>query len=219
MLNGMGATRTTIAGIPIPDSAIAREATELVREAAPPLLYDHSRRVFLWGCLQGEQLGLDYDPELFYVGAMFHDLGLVEGHRSEHERFEIDGANAARAFLERHGLPEERVMTVWDSIALHTTPQITRYKQPEVQLVNLGARYDVVGADFDALSDEQRAAVLAAHPRTNFKAGIIAAFSEGIREKPETAYGTMYTDILEETVPGYVRPNFCDSIRGAHFDE
>jgi hypothetical protein len=214
----MSTTRhTTIAGIRIPDSAIAREATEFVQDVASELLFDHSRRVFLWGALQGERLGLDHDPELFYVGAMFHDVGLLEGHRSAHERFEIDGANAARAFLERHGLPEERVMTVWESIALHTTRGVARYKQPEVRLVNLGVKYDVPGEGFDDLSEDQRAAVLAAHPRTNFKEGIIAAFSAGIRDKPETAYGTMYTDILEETVPGYVRPNFCDYIRASRF--
>jgi HD domain len=211
-------TRTTIAGIAIPDSAIAREATELVRDVATPLLFHHSRRVFLWGSLHGERLGIGYHPELLYVGAMFHDLGLVEGHRSEHERFEIDGANAARRFLERHGLPEEQVMTVWESIALHTTRQIPRYKQPEVRLVNLGAQHDVVGLHFDEVSEEQRTAVLAAHPRTSFKEGIIAAFAAGLREKPETAFGTMYTDVLEETVPGYVRPNFCDLIRSSRFE-
>jgi hypothetical protein len=173
--------------------------------------------VFLWGSLQGEKHGLDYDPELLYVGAMFHDIGLVEGHRSEHERFEIDGANAARAFLERHGLPEERVMTVWESVALHTTPEIPRYKQPEVRLVTLGVEYDVLGLHFDNLSEHQREAVLAAHPRTDFKQGIVEAFSAGMRDKPETAFGTMNTDILEATVPGYVRPNFCDYIRDSRF--
>src|SRR3954447_24564943 len=149
MLLGMSATRTTIAGIPIPDSALATEATEFVRDTSTPLLFDHSRRVFLWGSLQGEQLGLDYDPELLYVGAMFHDIGLIEGHRSEHERFEIDGANAARAFLERHGLADERVMTAWESIALQTTPEVPRYKQPEVRLVTLGVEYDVLGLQHD----------------------------------------------------------------------
>jgi HD superfamily phosphodiesterase len=93
----MTATRITIAGISIPDSSLAREATEFVHDVSSQLLFDHSRRVFLWASLQGEKLGLDYDPELLYVGAMFHDIGLVEGHRSKHERFEIDGANAARA--------------------------------------------------------------------------------------------------------------------------
>ena len=215
----MTAARTTIAGIRIPDSTIARETTEIVRDVAPPLLFDHSRRVFLWGALQGELLGVDYDPELFYVGAMFHDLGLVERHRSTHERFEIDGANAAREFLERHGLPEPQVMTVWEAIALHTTPGIPQYKQPEVRLVQLGVQYDVVGKHFDELSDEQRALVLAAHPRMNFKDGIIEAFSAGMRDKPETTFGTMNEDILEATVPGYVRSNFCDAIRRSRFDD
>jgi hypothetical protein len=211
-------TRTSIAGIPIPDSLLAREATEFVRDVSTQLLFDHSRRVFLWASLQGEKHGLDYDPELLYVGAMFHDIGLVEGHRSEHERFEIDGANAARRFLERHGLPEESVMTVWESIALHTTPEVPRYKQPEVRLVTLGVEYDVLGLHWEELSAQQREEVLAAHPRTGFKTGIVEAFSAGIRDKPETAFGTMNTDILEATVRGYERPNFCDFILGSRFD-
>jgi HD domain-containing protein len=215
---GMSVIRTTIAGILIPDSTLARETTEFVQDVSTELLFDHSRRVFLWGSLQGEKLGLEYDPELLYVGAMFHDVGLLEGHRSEHERFEIDGANAARSFLERHGLPEERVMTVWESIALHTTPEVPRYKQPEVRLVTLGVEYDVLGLHFEELSAEQREAVLAAHPRTGFKTGIVEAFSAGMHDKPETAFGTMNTDILEGTVPGYVRPNFCDYIRDSRFD-
>jgi hypothetical protein len=214
----MTAIRTTIAGIAIPDSVLAREAGEFVRDASTQLLFDHSRRVFLWASLQAEQLNLAYDAELLYVGAMFHDIGLLESHRSEHERFEIDGANAARAFLERHGLPEEQVMTVWESIALHTTRQVPNYKQPEVRLVALGVQYDVLGSPFDALTAEQRDAVLAVHPRTNFKTGMIEALSTGVRDKPETAVGNMMSDILEATVPGYVRPNICDSIRNAPFE-
>jgi len=210
--------RTTIAGIPIPDSTLAREATEFVREATTPLLYHHSRRVFLFGSLQGEQLGLDYDPELLYVGAMFHDLGLVPGHRSAHERFEIDGANAARLFLERHELPEEQVMTVWESIALHTTPEVPRYKQPEVRLVTLGVQYDVVGGHFEDVTAAHREAVLAAHPREHFKTGIVEAFSEGMRHKPHTTYGTMNADILEATVPGFARWNMCERIRNTPFE-
>jgi hypothetical protein len=213
----MTAPRTTIAGIAIPDSALAREATEFIRDASTQLLFDHSRRVFFWASLRAEQLSLRYDAELLYVGAMFHDVGLLDDHRSAHERFEIDGANAARAFLERYGLPEEQVMTVWESIALHTTRQVPEYKQPEVRLVALGMQYDMFGSPFDALNAEQRAAVLAAYPRTNFKTGIIEALAAGIRHKPETAVSTMMTDILEATVPGYVRPNICDYIRNARF--
>jgi hypothetical protein len=174
-------------------------------------------RVFRWRALRGQRLGLDHDPQLFYVGAMFRDVGLVDGHRSTDARFEVYGANAARVFLERHGLPEEQVMTVWESIALHTTPGIPRYKQGEVRMVNLGAEYDVAGRGFDELTEDQRQAVLDVYPRTGFKSGIIELFSEGMRDKPETAYGTMNADILEATVPGYVRPNYCDLIRDAPF--
>jgi hypothetical protein len=208
----MSTTSQEIAGIQIPDSALARDVTQFVQDVAPPLLFDHSRRVFLWASLQAEHRGLTFDPELLYVGAMFHDVGLVEGHRSVDERFEIDGANAARAFLEARGVPEEQVAVVWDSIALHTTPEIPRYKQSEVWLVTLGVEYDVLGLHFDLVSPERRAEVVATHPRTGFKAGIVEAFFEGFRDKPETAFGTMNTDVLEAKQPGYVRPNFCDFI-------
>jgi hypothetical protein len=213
----MSAIHTTIAGVRIPNSKIARDATQLVRSVSTPLLFDHSRRVFLWGSLYGEQLLLDYDPELFYVAAMFHDIGLVEGHRSPHERFEIDGANAAREFLERHGVPEEQVATVWDAIALHTTPEIPHYKRPEIRLVNWGVEYDVPGRHFHALTAEQRDEVITAHPRLGFKEGIIEALAGPLRDKPETAYARFQIDILEAIMPGYVRPSFCDIVRRSRF--
>jgi hypothetical protein len=213
----MSALHDSIAGIVIPDSTIAREATEFVRDVSTPLLFDHSRRVFLWGSLYGDELLLDYDRELFYVAAMFHDIGLVDGHRSEHERFEIDGANAARRFLERHGLPEDQLTTVWDAIALHTTPEIPRYKRPEVLLVNWGVEYDIPGRHFDELTAEQREAVIAAHPRAGFKEGILEALAAPLRDKPETAYAAWQTDVLTATMPGYSRPNFCDVVRQSSF--
>jgi len=211
--------RTTIAGITLPDSRLAQDATQFVRDTESQLLYDHSRRVFLWGALVGAERGLSFDAELLYVGAMFHDIGLVEGHRSHDERFEIDGANAARRFLEQHGVPEQQVMTVWEAIALHTTPEIPRYKQPEVALVTAGVEFDVLGFGFEDLPSEVRDEVVAAHPRTGFKVGIVDAFADGMRFKPDTAFGTMNTDVLEAKVPGYVRPNFCDYIANSPFGE
>ena len=215
----MTRTTITVAGIAIPDSRLAEDVTQFVRDTSTQLLYDHSRRVFLWGALVGAERGLQFDAELLYVGAMFHDIGLIEGHRSQDERFEIDGANAARRFLEQHGVPEEQVMTVWEAIALHTTPEIPRYKQPEVALVTAGVELDVLGMGFDDMPAAVRDEVVAAHPRTGFKAGIVDAFADGMRFKPETAFGTMNVDILEAKVPGYVRPNFCDYIANSGFRE
>ena len=108
-------------------------------------------------------------------------------------------------------------MTGWESIALHTTPEIPRYKQPEVALVTAGVELDVLGIGFGDVPAVLRDAVLAAHPRTGFKTGIVDAFADGMRFKPDTTFGTMNTDVLEAKVPGYVRPNFCDYIANSPF--
>jgi hypothetical protein len=208
-------TRSTIAGIPIPDSDLATTAAELIRDVESDLLYHHSLRVFVFGALQGNRRGLVYDPELLYIGALFHDLGLVEGHRSPDHRFEVDGANAARDFLRRRGVPPESVRIVWDAIALHTTPGIPEHKEPEVALVTAGVELDVLGLGYDDLTDSQRADVLGALPRVDFKRGIIDAFGAGIAHKPQTAFGNVKADVLERTLPGYRRPNFCELILAA----
>jgi hypothetical protein len=176
------------------------------------LLYNHSLRVFAFGALQGERQGLRYDAELLYIGAMFHDIGLVEGHRSPDDRFEVDGANAAREFMRQHELPEGAIRVVWDAIALHTTPGIPQHKEPEVALVTAGVELDVLGLGFHDISDGDRNDVLTAFPRVDFKPQIIQAFGDGIAHKPQTAFGNVKADVLERTLPGYVRPNFCDMI-------
>ena len=111
-----------IAGIRIPDSKLAREATGLLREHGTPLLYAHSLRVFLFGSLRGRHRGLQVDPELLYVGAVFHDFGLTPSYRSRDHRFEVDGANAARDFLRANGIDDESAGVVCSAIASHTTP-------------------------------------------------------------------------------------------------
>jgi len=201
--------------ISVPDSRLARDATELIRSIEPDLLYNHSLRVYSFGALQGERRGLRYDPELLYIGAMFHDIGLVEGHRSAHERFEVDGANAAWQFLVEHGVTGDALRIVWDAIALHTTPGIPQHKEPEVALVTAGVELDVLGFGYDDIAAEDREAVVAAYPRVNFKESIIRAFADGMAHRPETVFGTMNADVLAEKLPGYEPPNFCALIRAS----
>jgi HD superfamily phosphodiesterase len=205
--------------VAIPDSALAREATELIRAVESDLLYYHSLRVYAFGALQGARWDLRYDPELLYIGAMFHDIGLVEGHRSAHDRFEVDGANAARDFLARNGVTGDALRIVWDAIALHTTPGIPQHKEPEVALVTAGVELDVLGFGYDDISAADREAVLAAYPRVDFKESIIQAFADGIAHKPETAFGNVKADVLAEKLPGYERANFCALIRGSQFPD
>ena len=209
---------TTIAGIRIPDSTMARAATELVRDTEPDLLYNHSRRVFLFGALTGERRQLAYDAELLYIGAMFHDMGLIDAYSSPHDRFEVDGANAARDFLKGYGIGEQDIEQVWDSIALHTTPGIPQYMHPVVALLTNGVEMDVLGIAYSEFSDADREAIVAAYPRTqHFKEDIIQAFYDGIHHKPDTTFGNVKADVLADKDPKFQRVNFCSVIRGSHW--
>src|SRR5271154_7205561 len=108
--------------VKVPDTKLTRDITALVRDTESPLLFHHSSRVYYFGALAGKHRGLSFDPELLYAGAMFHDMGLTRKYSSAHERFEVDGANAARDFLRSYRIAQADVDTVWTAIALHTTP-------------------------------------------------------------------------------------------------
>lgn len=166
--------KVTINGVGIPDTPLTRAIKELVRDTETPLLFNHSSRFYYWGALAGARRGLKYDPELLYAGAMFHDMGLTPSHSSQHERFEVDGANAARTFLLSRGIAEAEVYTVWTAIALHTTPGIPQHMHPLVALVTAGVEMDVLGLAYGDYADADRDAVVHAYPRTElFKDDII----------------------------------------------
>ncbi len=206
----------TIAGVRVPDSAIARAATQLVRDTEDDLLYNHSRRVFFWGALTGERRGLKYDPELLFLGAMFHDMGLTEAYSSPDLRFEVDGANAAREFMTGYGVSERDIEDVWTAIALHTTPGIPEHMRPTIALVTAGVEMDVLGIAYHDFTPEQRDHVCAHHPReANFKENIIDHFAQGIINKPLTTFGNVKADVLALKDRNYQRMNFCSIILGS----
>ncbi|HXC14445.1 MAG TPA: HD domain-containing protein [Stellaceae bacterium] len=205
-----------IAGAVIPDSKLAREVTELVKDAESPLLFHHSSRVYYWGALTGKRRGLRFDPELLYAGAMFHDMGLTPAHASAHDRFEVDGANLARDFLRSHGIAECDVEKVWTAIALHTTPGIPQRMHPVIALVSAGVEMDVLGIAFSEFTEAEREAVVERHPRPNhFKEEIIQAFYDAIHHRPETTFGNVKADVLADKDPSFQRMNFCQLIRAS----
>jgi HD domain len=202
----------TIADIAIPDTPLVREVTEYIRDAEDDLLFDHSRRVFLFGALQGRRLGLQPDLELLYVGAMFHDIGLTDRYRTSARRFEVDGADAARDFLLERGFDQADARKVWLGIALHTTPGIPELLDPEIALVTAGVETDVVGIGRDDLAPDALAAVTAAHPRPDFKRRILTAFTDGMKHRPHSTFGTMNADVLAHFDPTFVRDDMVDKI-------
>lgn len=153
---------------------------------------------------------------------MFHDLGLGEKHRNSGRRFEVDGAEEAAAFLRAQGADEDAVRRVWTAIALHTTPGIPEFMEPEVALVTAGVEYDVLGIGYDdpaAVTPEDRAAIVAAHPRPDFKRRILEAFAEGIAPRPDTNFGNVKADVLRHYVPGFTPGDFVDTIRNSAWPE
>jgi HD domain len=209
----------TIAGVVIPDTALVREATDFIRSAEDDVLFHHSRRAYLFGALHGRRMGLQPDPELLYVAAMFHDLGLTERYGTSSERFEIDGADAARDFLVERGVDQSEAHKVWLGIALHTTPGVPARLDPEISLLVAGVATDVVGVGREQLPPEALDAVTAAHPRPDFKNRILVAFNDGMKHRPDTTFGTMNADVLAHFDPTFERASMVDLILSSNWAE
>ncbi|AXI08732.1 phosphohydrolase [Oceanobacillus zhaokaii] len=201
-----------VAGIKIPDTKLAKDAADILREFGNDLLWNHSNRVFLFGAVNGTKAKQNYDLELLYVSALFHDLGLTKKFSSPDLRFEVDGANAARSFLQQYQIPAESIRLVWDAIALHTTPGVAEHKESEVALLFSGVGLDVMGDGFEQFPADLREEIIKAFPRNNFKKEIIPAFYEGFKHKPETTFGNMKEDIIKHFRPEYNNKNFCNCI-------
>ena len=208
-----------IPSVKIPDSKLAREVTQLIRDTESELLFSHSIRVYFWGALAGKRKGLVFDPELLYVAAMFHDLGLTSVFRESQLRFEVDGANAARDFLRGHNISESDMEKVWTAVALHTTPGIPEHMHPEIALLQAGAGMDVAGRGFEQFTDEQREAVIAAYPRgADFAHKMIDAFYQGMKHRPGSTFGTFNDDFLAYKDQGFQRVNLCSVILGSNWE-
>jgi hypothetical protein len=207
-----------VAGVKLPDSKLAQEATDYVRGLSAPVVFNHVLRTYLFGALLGRAKKLNFDSELFYLGAVLHDLGQTEPFMGK-QRFEVDGADAAAAFLKDRGVPRELIEVVWDAVALHTSIGIVERKRPEIALVSAGAGADVVGFGVAQLPSEAVAQVIAAFPRPGFKKAYQKVMAEIVARKPETAMGNFLDAVGERHVPGYKALNFCDLMDAAPFTD
>jgi hypothetical protein len=204
----------------IPDSQVAREVTQLIRDTESELLFNHSVRVFLWGALLGKQKNVSFDPELLYVAAMFHDIGLTPAYRESKLRFEVDGANAARDFLRSHRISQQDIDRVWTAVALHTTPGIPEHMHGEIALVQAGAGMDIAGRGFEQFTDDQRTAVVDAYPRgADFAARMIDAFYHSMRHRPDSTFGTFNDDFLAYKDPSFQRIDLCSIILNSSWEQ
>ncbi|WP_437956640.1 HD domain-containing protein [Sorangium sp. So ce119] len=206
-----------IAGIHAPDTRLAQDATALAREVSAPYLFHHVMRSYYFGELAARQRGVACDRELLYLSVVLHDLGLTERFAGP-ERFEVDGANAARAFLEGRGLPREKASLVWDAIALHTSLGIAPHKEPEVAVAYLGISIDYAGFGLEELPRGAVEEILRAYPRLEMKQELRRALCGVVARKPHTAAGNFLSDYGRRHVPGFQPFDASALLEGAPFD-
>ena len=207
-----------LAGIKVVDTPLVRDATDLVRSSSEPYLFNHVMRSWLFCVLIAERTKSAPDAELLAVSVLLHDLGLTDRYAAE-QRFEIDGAHAARAFLMERGIPAQQMQLVWDAIALHTTPSIALHKEPEVATAHSGIAVDVVGAGLDLIPQEAVRAILAEFPRLAMKRQFRDCLCSLVRRKPATSYDNLLRDVGVRYIEGFTAPSFADLLEQAPFGE
>ena len=211
-----GKTRA-LGGITVPDTPLITGAMDYARAYSEPFLFNHAVRSWLFAVRLGQLQGVPHDAEVVAVGALLHDLGLTNSVTGP-KRFEIEGADAARAFAREQGLDDARVQLIWDSVALNSTPSIGLYKEAEVALCTAGIGVEF-GFQYDHIPPDEMKSILAAFPRLEMKRRFADSVCRVVKTKPETTYDNFAGDFGERLVPGYKRPSTVDFLMDAPFEE
>jgi hypothetical protein len=208
-----------LAGVEVPDTPAVNAAIEYARHRYEPYLFNHVMRSWLFSVKIASRTGIPYDEEVVAIAALLHDLGLTEGFPGPN-RFEVEGANAARNFAREHALDAPRLQLLWDSIALHSTPSIGIHKELEVGFASAGIGLDYGGVGFGQFPAPDMDAILREFPRLDMKNQMNDCFCRLAHAKPETAYDNFLQDFAVRCVPGFRNPvNLVDMLMNAPFAE
>jgi hypothetical protein len=211
------ATRS-LAGILVPDTALVSGTIEYAREQCEPYLFNHVMRSWLFSAAIAQLKDAPHDPEVLAVATLLHDIGLEQAFEGP-LRFEVEGANAARAFARTQGMDERQAQLIWDGVALNSTPSIGLYKEAEVALCTTGIGLDWGGWGYELLTQDQIGAILDAFPRLQMKQRFTHAVCRVVESRRSTTYDNFARDFGERFVPGYTRPSAVDLLMNAPFDE
>lgn len=206
----LSALPTMIAGVRIPDSAVAVAAADLVRTVSSQTLYNHCVRTYLFAALALKKSAAKFDEELVFIASLLHDLGLVETYMTETERFEVDGADAAVAFLRQWSVPQAQLDTIWDAIALHTSIGIVSRKPPDIAAVSLGSGMDMGGVGIEQLTETEIEEVLRHFPRLGFKLEAIQTVLHICEKKPFSTVLTAFAEVGRRHNPLFPVPTLED---------
>jgi len=207
-----------LAGVSVPDTSLISRAIEFARERSEPYLFNHAMRSWLFAALFAQRKQAVHDAEVLAVTTILHDIGLAESFDGP-LRFEVEGANAARAFARDEGMDDRRAQLIWDGVALNSTPSISLYKEAEVALATMGIGLDWAGFGYEALTDARVAEIVDAFPRLGMKERFTHAVCRIVETRPTTTYDNFARDFGERFVPGYKAASTVDYLLNAPFHE
>jgi len=176
--------------MPVPDSALARQAREQIVDVAPAYLVNHSIRAYAWAVELAQHDGLSFDAEILYVSAALHDIGLVPAYDLG-GCFETDGAVAAERFALERGASADRAKAIYQVIDLHMAATLPPDATHEDILLEASTGTDVTGYRFGDVRPSSVAPILAAYPRLTFKRDFAAAFVDQASRKPQCRVAEM----------------------------
>lgn len=212
----------SVAGVTIPDSALCVAAIDLLESCSPEFLCQHCLRTYVFGSLAIKSIGREVrDTEAAFCGAVLHDLGLVPPYLGEN-RFEVDGADAARNFCEKHNVSPERAELVWQAIALHTTAGVPARMAAEIALCHLGAGMELLGLGLDQLPPQVIEEIIDNYPRLSFKSAFRDLIVEHGRRNPAAQILTWTDDVARIagcTLHGQPIPTATQMMAAAPFKE
>jgi hypothetical protein len=209
---------TVIAGVSVSGSPLITEVLEYARQLYDPYLFNHAMRSWLFAAKIGQLKNIDCDLDVVAVGTILHDIGLSAAVPGSN-RFEVNGAAAARSFVEERGITGRRAQLIWDLVALNSTPSIALHKEPEVALGTMGIGLDYGGFFFELVPSADVTEILRAFPRLEMKTKFAAACCRLVTAKPETSSDNFLRDFGERFVPGYKAISTVDLLMNAPFEE
>ena len=197
----------------LPDTEICSSAMRLLTTVSPAFLANHCVRSFLFARELAATARIAHDEELVFLACLLHDLG-VTPYGDGHQRFEVDGADAATRFLAEHGMPEDRSTPVWQAIALHTSVGLAHRFGP-VQAVSFGGiSLDINGVGADSLPAGFADRVHKAWPRHDLGFAIAEEIARGTLADPDKAPPFTFPAHVHQLLNG-PSVSFTDMVRAA----
>lgn len=172
-----------------PDSALARNANERVKELSTPELYAHCLRTWAFSTMFAAHGKIKHDTELLYLACVLHDLGLTAAHDGIDPTarcFGIEGARAAHELVCRNGESESRARTVAEAITLHLNITVPVNMGAEAHLLSKGVSLDTIGRRLHQLPLASVRIVDKRWPREGFTEYLVATTNRQAKLRPQS---------------------------------